>query len=124
MPLFAVQPGTYQVDLAANGKQALEKGSPGGYGLILMDCHMPQMDGYQATRRIRELEAQQRLPSPRIIAMTASVMPGDREICLECGMNDYVSKPVDMTELRDALQRALTPSKVLPEKSPIVFEGK
>jgi DNA-binding response OmpR family regulator len=72
-----------------------------------MDCHMPLLDGYQATRRIRELETEHDLDPCHIIAMTASAMPGDREKCIEAGMNDYISKPVDLNDLRALLMRAL-----------------
>jgi two-component system sensor histidine kinase/response regulator len=114
-----------EVELAQDGVAGIEAWLRNRHKIILMDCHMPQMDGYEATRQIRKIEAERGFPAARIIAMTASVMPGDREICLECGMNDYVSKPVDMRELTAAINRAVAaPAPVAPEKSPLVFEGK
>ena len=71
-----------------------------------MDCHMPELDGYQATQKIRKLEAEQNLPHVRIIAMTASVLKEDRAFCLAAGMDDYISKPVDTGELKSLLEKA------------------
>jgi len=74
---------------------------------VLMDCQMPGLDGFVTTRRIRQQEQDQSTESPlHIIAMTANAMTGDREKCLEAGMNDYVSKPVRTEELQAALERA------------------
>jgi CheY-like chemotaxis protein len=71
-----------------------------------MDCHMPEMDGWEATRKIRELEAEGKLKSTQIIAMTAGTMSEDRALCLATGMNDYTTKPVDQHELNAALRKA------------------
>jgi CheY-like chemotaxis protein len=71
-----------------------------------MDCQMPEIDGYEATRRIRELELNERRPPTRIIAMTAHAMQGDLEFCLVMGMDDYLSKPVKREELKNALEKA------------------
>ena len=70
-----------------------------------MDCRLPVMDGYEATRRIRDLGAQGRLP---IIALTANALQGDREACLQAGMNDYLAKPFKRMELQDVLDRWLS----------------
>ncbi len=91
-----------RVATAHNGREALEMALAGHYGAILMDCQMPELDGYEATRRIRAAENGQHVP---IIAMTAHSMPGDRERCLAAGMDDYLSKPVQPEELRAALER-------------------
>jgi PAS domain S-box-containing protein len=93
----------YRADLVGNGIEALEALQRQSYDLVLMDVQMPEMDGLEATRQIRhkpDLNQQ-----PWIVAMTANAMQGDREICLEAGMNDYVSKPVSVDELIAALER-------------------
>ena len=90
---------------AMDGAEAVERVETGVYDGILMDCHMPVMDGYEASRRIREIEARQdwtRGPV-HIIAMTANVVAGERERCLASGMNDYLSKPLRAAELVKAL---------------------
>jgi CheY-like chemotaxis protein len=71
-----------------------------------MDCQMPEMDGFEATRLIREREGSRRVP---ILAMTANAMAGDRERCLEAGMDDYLAKPIAILDLKDALLRWLPP---------------
>ncbi|WP_404420267.1 ATP-binding protein [Nibricoccus sp. IMCC34717] len=84
-------------EVAHNGRQAVDMARTKSYDLILMDCHMPEMDGYTATREIRRLETPGRhVP---IIALTANAVTGDREKCLECGMDDYLSKPVRKADL-------------------------
>ncbi len=89
--------------LANNGLEALEAFSRDAPDLILMDCQMPEMDGYEATRRIRASDAPNRdIP---IIAITANAMQGDREACLACGMDDFLSKPYKQQQLRDMLTR-------------------
>jgi CheY-like chemotaxis protein len=92
-----------RVDVAANGREALDMFQRLPYDLVLMDCHMPEMDGFEATRRIRALSTPtRRVP---IIALTASAMTGDREICLAAGMDDYVSKPIGKADLERVLNR-------------------
>ncbi len=92
----------YSADVAVNGKEALEKANQKRYDIILMDLHMPEMDGLTATREIvRTIDPSIR---PKIIAMTADAMSGDREKCIDAGMDDYLSKPVRLEGLRAMLQ--------------------
>ena len=101
-------------DLAENGLEALEKLNTERYDLILMDCQMPEMDGYDATAAIRKEEAAYReMGEDRhipIVALTAHAMEGDREICLRAGMDDYLSKPFKIEELHSILFRWLVPT--------------
>jgi CheY-like chemotaxis protein/HPt (histidine-containing phosphotransfer) domain-containing protein len=100
--LLALEEIGYTADIAANGQEAVTAVQRQPYDVILMDVQMPVMDGLEATRRIRALS----MPQSYIIAMTANAMQGDREVCLQAGMDDYISKPVYLEELRMALQRA------------------
>jgi len=93
-----------RVDLAGNGVECLQALDRQPYDLVFMDIQMPEMDGLEATRRIRAQRNGAR--SPYIVAMTANAMQGDREACIEAGMNDYVSKPIRPDSLAAALARA------------------
>jgi len=95
----------YQVELVGDGAQAVSAVRERRFAAVLMDCRLPVMDGYEATRRIRDLGAQGRLP---IIALTANALQGDREACLQAGMNDYLAKPFKRMELQDVLDRWLS----------------
>ena len=87
-----------------------EERAPLGYDLILMDCNMPVMDGYEACSFIRTSETRLGLHPTPIIALTAYAMPGDREKCLACGMTDYLTKPMTKQALRKVVTRcALSP---------------
>jgi CheY-like chemotaxis protein len=90
------------VDIAADGIQAIEMSARFPYDVIFMDVQMPNLDGLEATRRIRQRTTG---PRVRIIAMTANAMAGDRERCLDAGMDDYVSKPITPALLQEALDR-------------------
>jgi len=93
----------YRADLASNGLEAIRAVERQSYDVILMDVQMPEMDGLEATHQLcAQIPAQQR---PRIIAMTANAMQGDREMCLQAGMDDYLSKPIHVDELVTALNR-------------------
>jgi signal transduction histidine kinase/HPt (histidine-containing phosphotransfer) domain-containing protein/ActR/RegA family two-component response regulator len=94
----------YRADLAANGLEALEALRRQPYDVVLMDVQMPEMDGLEAARRIRDEWPPH--TRPRIVAMTANALRGDRETCLEAGMDDYLSKPILIDNLRQALLRA------------------
>ena len=104
-----------RVDVVANGREALETSALIPYHMIFMDCFMPDMDGYAATAAIRAREAQSGGHLP-IIAMTANAMEGDRERCLDAGMDDYMSKPVSREHLIDILRKWAQPT---PELSPL-----
>jgi len=103
------------VDVAVNGAEAVQKALAGEYDLILMDVQMPEMDGYEATRRIREAEratGEHRI----IIAMTAHSMESDRRACLETGMDDYLSKPVKRERLAETLTKWVAVKQAQPEQ--------
>jgi two-component system sensor histidine kinase/response regulator len=107
----------YAVDVASNGREVLELLPRADYSLILMDCQMPEIDGYETTAIIREQEGDRhRIP---IVAMTANAMAGDRERCLAVGMDDYISKPIERTRLAEMLARwvPLVPAAVSAEPS-------
>jgi len=106
----------YRADCAYHGLEALEAVARATYDLILMDVQMPEMDGLETTRRIRQtLQIQ-----PRIVAMTANAMDSDRQACLDAGMDDYISKPIQVRELRAALEQCkrIDPSPVPPSIDP------
>src|SRR4029453_16525999 len=105
----------YAVDIVDDGAQAVAATLTGNYAAILMDCHMPVMDGFEATKTIRSRDSKTvRIP---IIAMTAGALNEDRERCFAAGMDDYISKPVDLDKLRDILARWV-PQEQLAEAPP------
>lgn len=99
----------YAADIANNGRETVRAVQRQTYDLVLMDVQMPELDGLAATRQIRALDLTSQEPptqsSPYIVAMTANAMQGDRELCLQAGMDDYLSKPIQVAELRAALER-------------------
>lgn len=104
--------GFEAIDCVTNGRIALERLETEKYDLILMDCLMPELDGYSTTERIREREAEGE--HQLIVAMTANVMEGDREKCITAGMDDYISKPTTIGAIQAVLARVLQPTEVLP----------
>ena len=90
-----LQRAGFKIDLADDGSEALEAHKANPYDLILMDCQMPTMDGFEASRRIRALDS----PQPVIVAVTANALVGERERCLSAGMDDYLSKPFQAEQL-------------------------
>jgi CheY-like chemotaxis protein len=92
----------YEASAVADGAEAIEAVQRGVYDLVLMDCQMPVMDGFEATRCIRKSSAYPNIP---IIAVTADAMSGDQDRCLSEGMNDYLAKPVDMGGLAEVRRR-------------------
>jgi len=113
--------GDFEIDIAENGKVAVEKAFETGYDIILMDMQMPVMDGIEATKQIRANPALGKVP---IIAMTANAMQADRELCLEAGMNDHIAKPFDPNQLFATLVKWLphdakrTPAAGKPKGKP------
>jgi CheY-like chemotaxis protein/HPt (histidine-containing phosphotransfer) domain-containing protein len=106
----------YSCDTVVNGAQALEqvKNNPGVYSVVLMDCQMPEMDGFEATREIRAWEKENDHHIP-IIAMTANAMQSDKDTCIAAGMDDYISKPVTLNSLERALKEWATRKITMPE---------
>ena len=101
----------FEVDVVDNGADAVERALAGNYVLVLMDVHMPVMDGLQATRLIRQWPNKQALP---IVAMTASAFDDDRKRCLDAGMDEHISKPIEMASFHAALLRCLARGSAWP----------
>jgi two-component system sensor histidine kinase/response regulator len=114
----------FTANAVSNGKEVLEALQRAPYDIVLLDCQMPEVDGYEVARRIRADGATTFKSDPYLIALTANALPGDRERCLSAGMNDYLMKPVQLDSLEGVLQRALL--KVQPalrEKSAHAMES-
>jgi PAS domain S-box-containing protein len=110
----------YRADVVANGLEVLDALERQNYDVVLMDVQMPLMDGLEATRRLRARYGNQQLP--RVIAMTANAMPGDREKCLAAGMDSYVSKPVELEDIRNVLLAVAAPAPAAIEESAGVID--
>jgi PAS domain S-box-containing protein len=106
----------YLVDVASDGRAAVEAVERAGYAAVFMDCQMPELDGYAATAEIRRREGSAR--HTPIIAMTASSMKGDRERCIAAGMDDYLSKPIRTSEFDAVIARRLPPAPESPDARP------
>jgi CheY-like chemotaxis protein len=117
-----------QADVVANGQEAVNALNTHPYDLVLMDCQMPEMDGFEATRRIREQGSKALNPRIPIIAMTAATMQGDREKCIQAGMNDFIAKPFQQRELAEIIDRWLTiatnDNLQIPVKTSIELQGR
>jgi len=106
--LFSLQKLGHTVESAENGQEAVDKYKSGEFDVILMDIQMPVMDGYDATREIRESEVRESIPKPiRIIAMTANAEKGEMDKCVEIGMDDYFGKPFNLQALENVLKKAM-----------------
>jgi len=119
----------YRADLVADGRSALHALAENDYDLVLMDCQLPELDGYETTRLVRRPDTPVRNHEIPVIAMTAHAMAGDRETCLAAGMNDYISKPISPAALAKAIERwigtkpeaASEPDPSLPSPVPVEF---
>lgn len=94
----------YEVEVAVDGREGIEMAKAGGYDLVLMDMSLPEVDGWEATRRLRASDETRDLP---IIALTAHAMSGDREKALEAGCDDYDTKPIELTRLLQKIEQLL-----------------
>jgi CheY-like chemotaxis protein len=106
----------FHADAVANGREVLQAMTQVPYDIILMDCQMPEMDGYETSRAIRRNADGNTGPAPYIIALTANAMLGDRDKCLGSGMNDYLPKPLDLADLEGVLERALAKLQPIEEE--------
>jgi CheY-like chemotaxis protein len=106
----------FQVDLVADGRQAVEAVFASPYDLIFMDCQMPELDGYKATAEIRSFELKIGVEKPvPIIALTANALQGDRDQCMAAGMDDYLSKPFNLDQIVEILDRWLLKNGSMPD---------
>ncbi len=103
----------FHVDVVNNGREAIEALERMDYNLVLMDCQMPEMDGYEATKIIRDGYSGAQNPNIPIIAMTANAMKGDHEKCLDAGMDYYITKPINVKKLSDSIDEALCVNGIL-----------
>lgn len=107
----------YGITIANNGREALQILAEGEFDIVFMDCQMPEMDGYEATRRIRENSNGTFKSDVPIIAMTAHAMKGDRDRCLASGMNEYISKPISPLKIKEMLSQFIIESRITSEST-------
>ncbi|MCG6552809.1 MAG: PAS domain S-box protein [Candidatus Magnetominusculus sp. LBB02] len=110
-----IEKNGHSVSVAATGKEAIEALVKGSYDIVLMDVEMPQMNGLEATRHIRKSTSEAFNPNIPIIAMTANAFKDDKERCLKAGMNDYISKPISITQLLETIERTMAGVPALAE---------
>jgi CheY-like chemotaxis protein len=103
-----------QVELTADGIQTVAAWQRQVPDLILMDCHMPEMSGYEATQKIRQLEKEWGRPAVPIVALTAAAMDGDRDVCIAAGMNDYLTKPIGIKSLKAVIEKNVAKNRLAP----------
>lgn len=118
------QLGYSHVDVVSNGREALHALAKNNYGLVLLDCQMPEMDGYETARRIRKKEAESSMPHVPVIALTAHAMEGALDECLAAGMDDYLSKPFTLHQIQLALERHLPKSSASVSPSPQMTDAR
>jgi len=99
------------LEVVSDGKKVVERALTRQFDLVLMDCHMPELDGFEATGQIRAAEARSRLPRLPIVALTANAVKGDRDKCLSAGMDDYLTKPIHMDRLIGVLSKLVKGAK-------------
>jgi CheY-like chemotaxis protein len=107
MATFMLEKYACHITPAENGVQAVELIKQGGFDLVLMDCQMPEMDGYEATKVVRQLEKETAGAHIPIVALTANAMKGDDEKCFAAGMDDYITKPIEPEKLENILRKWL-----------------
>jgi two-component system sensor histidine kinase/response regulator len=112
-----------QADITANGEEAIKALETLRYDLVLMDCQMPVLDGYDATKRIRDIHSNVLDHNIPIIAMTANVLQGDKEKCLLAGMNDFIPKPVKFDKVLQVLQQWLPKNEAHSEPETMIFDA-
>jgi CheY-like chemotaxis protein len=105
----------YALDVVKDGREAVEALRDRDYDLVLMDCQMPEMDGYTATRKIREREVETGR-HVTIVALTANALERDRQACIDAGMDDYLAKPLQFEALRAMLERLLSAKRGMEER--------
>jgi CheY-like chemotaxis protein len=109
----------YQVEVARHGREAIDMLGKSGYGIVLMDCQMPEMDGFEATRIIRDRSSAVLDHEIPVIAMTANAFPEDRARALACGMNDFLAKPVERPVLASMLEKWLQPASATEPRAAV-----